>query len=81
LVAEKSQDGPWVLLIPEELVVQLVGLQGGRPQEVAARWAATEEFQLSRWPEPMVRETLDQIIQLARQAMTQGKRMLLWTSL
>lgn len=78
LVGQGSQDGPWVLLLSQEFIAKLAELPGERLPELVARWAATDEVKADRWAEPMVRDTLQKIIQLAQQAITRGKRMFLW---
>lgn len=80
-VAEASEDGPWVFLLPTELVHSLAGLDEPGIMNIADQWAKTEEFRLDNWSLEDVTAALRDIANLARQASDQGKRVLAWMSL
>ncbi len=80
-VAEASEDGPWVFLLPTDLVGMLAGLGEAEIVNIASQWGNTEEFQLEKWSQNDVAVVLSNIANLARQASVQGKRVLAWMSL
>ncbi len=78
---EVSEDGPWVFLVPPNLVSGLAALDGETERRVAGEWAATDEFRLSRWPPGDVGSYLHDLVDFARRAVAEKKDLLLWTSL
>ena len=80
-VAEASEDGPWVFLLPNDVVQRLANLDEQQITEVASQWGKTEEFQLDRWSQNDVTAVLNNIVALTRQASVQGKRVFAWMSL
>ncbi|HEY8748289.1 MAG TPA: hypothetical protein VIM11_09965 [Tepidisphaeraceae bacterium] len=77
----KSDEGPWVYLVPEQLQKALASLDGEAQESVAEKWAVTEEFTLDRWPPSDVEEYLQDLVAHARNARQAGKSLLLWMSL
>jgi len=80
LLDKYSDDGPWVYLVPDQLVSALAALDDDAEETVAASWAEIEEFRLSRWQPMDVQEYLHDLIEYARKARDQGKSLLLWMS-
>jgi hypothetical protein len=78
---QSSEDGPWVLLVPNSLVNAIAALDAPRANAVAHDWAKTEEFQLDAWSELDVIDYLQALIALARTSKAQEKDLLLWMSL
>lgn len=78
---KKSDEGPWVYLVPEQLHSALLSLDEDAQESVAEKWAATEEFTLDGWQAADVEEYLGDLIAHARKARDAGKTLLLWMSL
>lgn len=78
---QPSDDGPWVFLIPPELMSAVAEFDEARTEAVATKWAATDEFKLDRWQFEDVEEYLQSLVSHARKARDAGKSLLLWTSL
>lgn len=76
-----SEDGPWVFLMPADLVSSLAALDGETERRVASEWAATEEIRHSRWPPGAVESYLHDLVGFARRAVADKKDLLLWMSL
>lgn len=49
MLHEDSDDGPWVYVIPDQLVDKLAGLDAERRTEVANAWASEQEFRRDGW--------------------------------
>jgi hypothetical protein len=80
-VAEASEEGPWVFLLPTDLVGKLANLSEAEIVNIAAQWGNTKEFQLDKWSQTDVAAVLGNIANLARKASAQEKRVLAWMSL
>jgi hypothetical protein len=78
-----SDEGPWVMQVPEDLVKLLAELAPKELGSVAAAWAQTEEFSpaYENWPVTLVQEVLEGIAELCRQAVAEGKAVLMWMCL
>jgi hypothetical protein len=82
LLAETTENGPWVFAVPSACRDKLAELSGddeGEIQAVVRDWAATDE--LIDWDQSDVAELLQSIIQLADTAKLEGKDLLLWIDL
>jgi hypothetical protein len=80
-IASASDDGPWVFVLPADLVARLANLDEAELADTAAKWGNTEEFQLDGWSQSNVTDVLRGIAHLARQASDQGKHIFAWMSL
>lgn len=80
-IAEGSDDGPWVFLLPKDLIDNLTKLDQSGVIQIGSQWGKTEEFQLDKWKQEDVITILQKIVQLARQAANQGKRIFMRMSL
>lgn len=80
-LAMKGDEGPWVYLVPEELVQQLAERPKAGLAAVAKRWHQTEEFKLDGWNESDVLEVLEGLHELAIGARSTKRSMLLFMSL
>jgi hypothetical protein len=78
---QRSDEGPWIYLVPDLLTSALAALDADAEESVAAKWAETEEFQLDRWQAVDVEDYLHDLIVYARKAREAGKSLLLWMSL
>lgn len=83
LLFSRSDEGPWVMLVPPDLVRRLAALGAGEIPEVASRWAAAEEFQVkyASWSAAAVTTVLERLTELCRRATTEGRSVLMWMCL
>ena len=81
VVAQGSEDGPWVFMVPAGLQSAIAALSPEARESVAEAWAATEEFAMARWMAPDVEEYLQELVALAQRAQAAKKSILLWMSL
>jgi hypothetical protein len=65
MLHESSDDGPWVYMIPDQLVAKLAGLDAERRTEVAKAWASNGDFIGAGWEGTAVKEFVDAISGLA----------------
>jgi hypothetical protein len=80
-VVTVSDEGPWVFQIPSDLVARLATLADADKQVAVSKWAATEEFALSRWTASEVADAFEGIASLAQKAERAGHSLFLWMSL
>jgi len=78
---EVSEDGPWVYVIPDELVSRLASLHQHELRGIGDRWAQTDEFRLDGWEPDLVVTTLGQICEHAAKAFSSHRSLFLWMSL
>ena len=78
---EQSEDGPWVLQLPDRLVSAIAGISDVEAGHVAGSWARAEEFQLDCWTLETVTEFLAELRALAQWATVNQKSLLLWMCL
>ena len=78
-----SEDGPWVQIVPQEMVNILSKLTNSDIPPIADQWGKTEEFQseYSNWSRKDILNFLEQIAALSKRAMTDDKTMFMWTCL
>ncbi len=78
-----SEDGPWVQLVPEEMVTRLASITESQIPAIASEWGNTEEFQpkYSLGAKEDIVPFLRQIAELSRTALTEKKSVLMWTCL
>jgi hypothetical protein len=78
-----GEEGPWVYEVPAALVQGLAKLNAKQRRSVAAKWAATEEFSpaYDNWPARAVRQMLEDLADLCRRAVAEGKAALMWMCL
>jgi hypothetical protein len=81
MLHESSDEGPWVYMIPDQLVAELAGLDAERRTEVAKAWASKGDFKGAGWEGTAAKEFVDAISGLASVAQTTGKLLLLWMAL
>ncbi|OAI53151.1 hypothetical protein AYO47_01010 [Planctomyces sp. SCGC AG-212-M04] len=81
-VVRNSDDGPWVDVLPPEMVLTLsriASMEGDSIQDLLEKWSATDE--LEGWGKNDVCDLLREIGDLAESAVLQRKTLLLWTCL
>jgi hypothetical protein len=76
-----SRDGPWVVVIPVELVSHLATLDLAAIRELGLRWADTDEFFVDQWTPADVVATLDEICEQAVKASSTHRSLFLWMCL
>lgn len=81
-LAASGEAGPWVLLLPDDLIKALAKLDAQTLAKVVDRWLETDEFQDDgNWAAEEVTEMLRALQKLALDAKKQGKPMLMYVSL
>jgi hypothetical protein len=82
-VCSRGEDGPWVFEVPADLVQRLARLNARQLRAVGAKWAATEEFspRYENWPAEAVQQVLADLARLCKQAVGEGKAVLMWLCL
>jgi hypothetical protein len=73
-------EGPWLVALDDATRDTLAGVAGDRIPELAARWAAIEEFRGRVAPEHL-RELLGEFVGLARRAVADGDQLYCWMCL
>jgi hypothetical protein len=77
----ESDEGPWLTGVRPELVTALAALPTTSIDETAARWAATEEWQLGHARASDLVELVRDLCRLAVMAEVSNQRLYLWMSL
>ncbi|OWK28020.1 hypothetical protein [Sphingomonas mucosissima] len=77
LVAMGSPEGPWVFVIPDELVIRLDELTEDRFSEAADRWAQSEELSYHHVSGQQLIESLQTIKRLAGNARSAEQKLFL----
>lgn len=80
-VASGGEEGPWIDLLPSDLVEGLAHLRDDQVEAVASAWAATEEARLDRWNAKDVASFLRELSAFAGSAQAQQRKVLLWVCL
>jgi hypothetical protein len=74
-------NGPWLLVIKDEVTAALAAMADERITEIADAWAGTEEWQRDGVAPGHLRDLVGTIRDLARQADPPSVRLYLWMSL
>jgi len=82
-LCDGGEDGPWVFEVPPDLVQRLASLAPHQLAEASVKWAATDEFspRYSKWPTEAVQQVLSNLTALCKQAVGDGKAVLMWMCL
>jgi hypothetical protein len=78
-VADGGSDGPWILRVRPTLVTALRAADAGKLPDVAADWAATEEYEGTD-PKDLL-DVLHDLGRLANQSRDENKSLYCWMSL
>jgi|SRR2546429_3179779 hypothetical protein len=78
-VADGGSDGPWVFRVRQSLVTALTGADLKTLPDVAADWAATEEYEGTD-PKELL-DVLHELGGIAKQSLDENKSLYCWTSL
>ena len=83
VIEPDDEDGPWVQIVPQEMVLLLSELPDAGIPAVADQWSKTEEFQpeYSSWSQEDILKFLEQIRSLSKKALTDNKTMYMWMCL
>ncbi|MBX3677551.1 MAG: hypothetical protein KF853_11050 [Rhodocyclaceae bacterium] len=73
-----SEEGPWLMKLPDETVQQLARLDEDALDRVGEELAATEEFEADGWPSDAVMGFVNDLADLAGVARAQGRAMFVW---
>ncbi len=78
-----SEDGPWVQMVPEEMITRLARISESQIPAIADEWGNTEEFEpeYSRLTKEDIATFVHQIAELSRMALSEKKSILMWTCL
>jgi hypothetical protein len=80
-VVAASDEGPWVFRFPGASLEKLAALEEEALEQVGEELAATEEFEQSGYPVEAVQAVLEELSDLAKVCVSQGKTMFIWMSL
>jgi hypothetical protein len=78
-VADGGSDGPWVLRVRRPLVAALTAADPSKLPDVAADWAATEEYEGTD-PKELL-DVLHDLGRIAKQSLDENKSLYCWMSL
>jgi len=81
ILDQPSRQGPWIILVPPELVQAIAELPASHVDEVAEQWGESEEFRLDHWSVEVAREYFGDLAAHCQRAKREGKDLLLWMSL
>lgn len=73
-----SDDGPWLMKLPDDSVAQLARLDEDALDRVGEELAMTEEFEEDGWSVDEVRGFVTELADLAGVADAQGRAMFVW---
>ncbi len=73
-----SEEGPWLMKLPDETVLQLALLEEDALDRIGEELAATEEFEQEGWPADAVMHIVAELADLAGVARAQGRSMFVW---
>lgn len=76
-----SEEGPWVIRIPDEPVEKLAALEEDALEQIGEELAATEEFERDGWPVNEAQALVEELAQLADACVSQGKALFVWMTL
>ena len=79
-VAQSSDQGPWVFVIPTQLRDHLASLSDSAVLDLANEWAECEELQDDGVASEEAAEILVGVSEVARMASSSGKELMLWLS-
>jgi len=80
-LASAGEEGPWLNLLPIDLVEYLARLRDDQIAAVATAWAATEEARLDRWNAKEVESFVRELSAFAGSARAQDRMVMLWACL
>jgi hypothetical protein len=78
-LAGDGDEGPWMQLLPTDLVDDLSTLSEDKVDPVARAWASTDAARLEGWRADDASSFLRELSAFAASAHAQGKKILLWT--
>jgi hypothetical protein len=81
MIAELSDQGPWIVQFAPALAEFLADLDEEQAARWGERWAQIEEFELDGFTPADVTSVLRDLVHVSRQARDAGKPMFVWMSL
>lgn len=81
IVRSASDDGRWVVLVPNALTRALAEADRSQLEEMGRLWASTEEWLLDGGREEEIISLIKEIATLARKAVAGGQNLYCWISL
>jgi len=77
-----GDEGPWVQLIPSDVIQRLAALNSGQIPSIATAWLQTEEFGFQKTLDlqGLAEQFLSELGKMASRAVGERKSLLLWTS-
>jgi hypothetical protein len=79
LLAQKTEEGPWVFALPDALVVSLYQVDSSQIPEAVSKWLKTEEMRGDEYGD--AERFIGELKLLATEAITQQRPILMWMSL
>jgi len=80
IVYAASDEGPWVIRVPDALTEKLAVLEEEALEEIGEELAGTEEFEMAGWPVEELQAVLAELSLLASSSLAQGYAMFVWMS-
>jgi hypothetical protein len=77
-IAEASQEGPWLIKLPAELIECLASLAPEDHAAMAVQWASTEPMQAEGLHEQTAQQLIGQVAYYAQNASFEGLDLYLW---
>lgn len=76
---QKSDEGPWVTLLPGQLISQVAALSDDEVRTIISLWVRSED--MAGTSVPLLQNFLKGLRELAQQALTSNKSLLVWQCL
>jgi hypothetical protein len=80
-VGGDQEEGPWVFQFPTSVLQIIAGIEDTKVSSIAEKWILTEEFQRDKWTVEGAADFIEQLRNLARQAVKNGLSLFLWVCL
>jgi hypothetical protein len=81
IVKAASDDGPWIVLVPNAVTKALAEADQARLEDIGRSWASTEEWTRDSGKEEEIISVVKDIAKLAQQAEFDKRNMYLWVCL
>ena len=81
LIQMRSDEGPWLFLLPDSLLRRVADMPDNERPALLARWAGQDEMTLGGWTEEDVGNAFAALRPWFQRALESGKPLLLWMSL
>jgi hypothetical protein len=78
-VAQASEEGPWLIRIPPDLLALLADIAPHDIEVMAAKWSDTDQLRDSGWTQDDMYFFIEPLILYAQSIAGSGKELFLWT--